>query len=92
MIDDDIRKLVERDRRADLGGLEADVWRREGTLRARQRTTRRVAAWQGLVMAVAIVGSATAGFAVTRQADMRQVHLVPGEELAPSNLLFGGHR
>ncbi|MBS0521721.1 MAG: hypothetical protein JSR90_23715 [Proteobacteria bacterium] len=93
MIDDDIRKLVERDRGADLGALEADIWRREGLLRTRRRTTRRVAAWQGAVMAVAIAGSASAGFAIARQADPHQAQLlVPGEQFAPSTLLFRAHR
>ncbi len=43
MIDDDIRKLIEQDSAADLGSLEADVWRREEALRAGRRTTRHVA-------------------------------------------------
>ncbi|SJZ31776.1 hypothetical protein SAMN02745126_00253 [Enhydrobacter aerosaccus] len=93
MIDDDIRKLVERDHRADLGALEADVWRREGLLRTRRNTTRRIAVWQGVMMAVAVAGSASAGFAVARQADPHQARLlVPGEQFAPSTLLFGAHR
>jgi hypothetical protein len=94
MIDDDIRELVERERRPDLGRLEADVWRQEATLRAGQRTTRRVAAWQGVVMAVATIASASAGFAFTVSlAESRQSALMmPGEKLAPSTLLFGLHR
>lgn len=93
MIDDDIRALAARDEGTDLGSLEADIWRRDSGLRLRQRAARRVAALQGVVMALAIAGSASAGFALTRQADPHQARLgIPGEQLAPSTLLFGAHR
>jgi hypothetical protein len=94
MIDDDIRKLIERERGTDLGGLEADIWRREAALQAHRRATQRVAAWQGVVMAVAMIGSAGAGFAYAMHpADARHDSLMmPGERLAPSTLLFGAHR
>ena len=93
MIDDDIRALAARDNGRDLGSLEADMWRRERSLRIRRSATRRVAAWQGVVMAIAIAGSASAGFALTRQPDPREARLgIPGEQLAPSTLLFGAHR
>jgi hypothetical protein len=94
MIDDDIRKLVERDRRTGLAGLEADVWRRDAALRADRRDVRRLTALQGLLMAVAIVGSAGAGFSASLHlADLRRPAMtMPGEDLAPSTLLFGSHR
>lgn len=93
MIDDDIRALVARDEGSDLRSLEANIWRRERSLLMRQRATRQVAAWQGVVMAFAIAGSASAGFALTRHADPHQARLgIPGEQLAPSTLLFGAHR
>lgn len=94
MIDDDIAKLVERERTADLGRLEADIWRREAAFQARRRATRRVAAWQGAVMLAAVIGSAGAGFAMSLPAaEPRHAALMmPGERLAPSALLFGTHR
>lgn len=94
MIDDDIAALVERERTADLGRLEADIWRREATRQARRRATRRIVAWQGAVMLAAVIGSAGAGFVWSahpvegRHASV----MMPGEQLAPSSLLFGSHR
>ena len=94
MIDNDIARLVERERMADLGRLEADIWRREAAFETRRRTTRRMAAWQGAVLLVAVVGSASAGVAASLPAaEPRHAALMmPGERLAPSSLLFGGHR
>ena len=94
MIDDDIARLVERERTADLGRLEADIWRREAAFETRRRATRRMAAWQGAVLLVAAVGSAGAGFAASLPAaELRHAALMmPGERLAPSSLLLGGHR
>jgi len=94
MIDDDIATLVERERAPDLGRLEADIWQRETARQVRRRTARRVAAWQGIVLAAAMIGSAGAGFAVTLHApDQRHAApMMPGEQLAPSSLLSGGHR
>ena len=91
MIDRDIQKLIDRDKGIDLGQFEADLWRREATTRAAQGANRRLASWQGLVIAFAVVSSAAAGVstamtaAQTRPANV----LVPGESLAPSSLLFG---
>jgi hypothetical protein len=94
MIDDDIRLLVQRDRSADLGRLGADIWRREAMLQSRRRAMRRMAAWQGAVMAVAVAGSAGAGFAysVHPGGALHPSLTMPGERLAPSTLLFGARR
>lgn len=94
MIDDDIATLVERARLTDLGRLEADIWRREAALQSRRRATRRMAAWQGAVMLAAVIGSAGAGFAWSAHPveTKRASVLMPGEQLAPSSLLFGSHR
>ena len=94
MIDDDIHSLVENERIPDLGRLETDIWQRETVRQVRRRTARRVAAWQGIVMAAAVIGSAGAGFVVTLHSpDQRHAALMmPGEQFAPSSLLFGGHR
>lgn len=94
MIDEDIRKLVVRDQNGGLTALEADIWRREAYLQANSRATRKLAAWQGLLMALAVTGSATAGFAITVQSPEARpaTQLVPGENLAPSALLLGTHR
>lgn len=94
MIDDDIATLVERERVPDLGRLEADIWRRETALQTRRRATRRIVAWQGAVMLAAVIGSAGAGFARSAHpVESRHVTvMMPGEQLAPSSLLFGSHR
>jgi hypothetical protein len=94
MFDDDIRKLVERDRGTSLADLEADVWRRESVLQSDRRIMHRLTTLQGLLMAVAIVGSAGAGFAASLHlADLRRpVVAMPGEDLAPSTLLLGSPR
>jgi hypothetical protein len=94
MIDEDIQKLVARDRSVELPALEADVWRREASLAANRRASRKLAAWQGVLMAVAVTGSAIAGFATTVQSTDAQPtsQLMPGWNLAPSALLLGPHR
>ena len=94
MIEDDIRRLAEREHGTDLGRLEADIWRREAVFQACRRAMRRVVIWQGVLLAGAVIGSATAGAIVSqRSADRWQAALtMPGERHAPSTLLFGVHQ
>jgi len=87
MIDNDLARLVARDEHTDLGRLERDVWHREALARA----SRRLASWQGLVLAVGILTSATVGMS-SAMALAQHAHPSPfttGEKLAPSTLLFG---
>jgi hypothetical protein len=90
MIEQEIAALAARDC-ADLGGLEADVWRSESQIRTSQRSARTLASLQAVVVAVSIISSAAAGATMaTVQAEARPVSLFnPGADLAPSSLLFG---
>ena len=87
MLDKDISRLNARER-VNLGGLETDIWRRERQVRTLKAASRKLASWQGLVLVLAVMGSAATGAAVT-------LHLAPPssfvaeEGLAPSNLLLG---
>ena len=94
MIDHDLEKLVARDSGVDLRRLERDIWYREASARALESANRRLASCQGLVIALAIVGSASVGIsaAMTAAYPHRAALLTPGESLAPSSLLFGSPR
>jgi hypothetical protein len=94
MIEQDVQKLLRRDQGSDLGNLEADVWRREAWFAARARASRLIAAWQSALIGCAIIASGTAGFALTVRAlhDQTSHVAIPGEQFAPSALLFGTHR
>jgi len=87
MIETEILRLIDRDSKVDLSGLESDIWARVGNKIA----TRRLVSWQAVVMALAIVGSATAGSSLgAHGADGHALSALSGvENLAPSSLLFG---
>ncbi|HYK79674.1 MAG TPA: hypothetical protein VEU95_08595 [Micropepsaceae bacterium] len=91
MIDRDIQKLIARDAGTDLRRLERDIWYREAATRTLESANRRLASWQGLVIALAIVSSASVGIstAMTAAARHRVAPFSVGENLAPSSLLFG---
>jgi hypothetical protein len=90
----DVQKLLRRDRRPDLGNLEADIWRREAWFAARARASRLLTAWQSALIACAVIASGTVGFTLTVRAlhDQSPHIAIPGEQFAPSALLFGMHR
>lgn len=93
MIDHDLEKLVARDSGVDLRRLERDIWYREASARALEGANRRLASWQGLVIALAIIGSASMGMSTAMTAAYHHgALLTPGENLAPSALLFGTPR
>lgn len=89
MIEKEIAALAARDR-ADLHGLEADIWRREGRIRASQNAGRMLVSLQAAVLAMSVISSAAAGMTMaTARAEARPVSLFnPGADLAPSSLLF----
>jgi hypothetical protein len=89
MLENDISRLNARER-VNLDGLEADIWRRERHVRARQAASRMLASWQGFVLVLAVVGSAAMGAAVTVPL-AQPSSFVAEEGLAPSNLLLGSH-
>jgi hypothetical protein len=91
MFEDDIRRLDERGLDCSLDRLETDVWLGVAA-RARQRqAARRVTSFQGIVMALALLGSVAAGISVARPrtATSHSAVLATGFELMPSNLLLG---
>jgi hypothetical protein len=94
MIEREIQDLVRRDGAINLQKLEADIWAREAEIQASRRARRTLASLQAVVVALAVVTSAALGTAMVRSAPVtRQVSLLnPGASLAPSTLLFGGHR
>jgi hypothetical protein len=94
MTDQIVQRLLRRDLRPDLGNLEADIWRREAWFAARARASRLLTAWQSALIACAVIASGTVGFALTARALHDQLpHIaIPGEQFAPSALLFGAHR
>jgi hypothetical protein len=94
MIESEIQDLARRDGAIDLQGLEADIWAREAEIRASRRAGRTLASLQAAVVALAVVTSAALGTAMVRNTPVaRQANLLnPGASLAPSALLFGGHR
>lgn len=87
-IDVDVLTRVPLDR--DLGGLEADIWRRVDTRLAERQAYRRTVALQVTILMGALVGSALAGWhwAAERVSADASV-LSPYTQLAPSSLLVG---
>lgn len=94
MIEKDLAKLIARDDGADLHRLERDVWHREAALKAIAGASRRLASAQGLVLAIAIITSASMGAssAMVMGRHDRPFLLTAGENLAPSSILFGSER
>jgi hypothetical protein len=94
MIDQHVQRLLRRDQRPDLGNLEVDIWRREAWFAARARASRLLTAWQSALIACAVIASGTVGFTLTVRAlhDQSPHIAIPGEQFAPSALLFGMHR
>lgn len=90
MVERGIEALTARDR-ADLGSLEADIWRREREVRASRRAGRTLASLQGVVVAISMIFSGVAGAVLaTERPPAHAVSLFnPGADFAPSSLLFG---
>ena len=61
MIDDDIRKLTDRDDQAALHCLEADIWKREANVASARHNGRRLASWPAAILVVAVLSSTTTG-------------------------------
>ena len=94
MIEKDLAKLIARDDGADLRRLERDVWHREAAMRAIAGASRRLASAQGLVLAMAIITSASIGVSSAMVLSRHEGPslLTAGENLAPSSILFGSER
>ena len=94
MIDDDIRRLDEREVDYSLSRLESDIWQGVAA-RAQQRVAaRRTASFQGAIMIVAVLSSAAAGLSAVRPVTVPAEvgRLTEGVELMPSTLLLGDRR
>lgn len=97
MIDKYLAKLIATDSGtslAALAALEQDIWRREASQCASRRTSRALASWQAVVIALGIFGSAAVGMAAAAnlQLQAKPLRLNSGEEMAPSTLLFGNQK
>lgn len=90
MVEKGIEALTARDQ-ADLGSLEADIWRREREVRASRKAGRTLAGIQAAIVALSVISSGAAGVALaTDRVRAQPVSLFnPGADLAPSSLLFG---
>ena len=94
MIDDDIRRLGERDHDRSLNRLESDIWRGVAARARRREAARKITSFQGAIMILALLGSAAAGLRIVQPTDARaEVPLMAsGIELMPSSLLLGQPR
>lgn len=90
-MDQELQRLIDRDRDSRLDRLELDVWRREQAVLAAKTTSHRLLFWQGLVLAFAALSSASLGMTVARVRTPPQVTwLGDSAQLAPTSLLFDG--
>lgn len=89
MIEKDLEKLIARESTDQLACLEQDIWQRV----AARQASRTLASWQAAVVALGVFGSAAIGVAAAASlAPPQQTRLLgPGQEIAPSTLLFGKH-
>ncbi len=93
MIDNDIRRLDERELDRSLDQLEADIWRGVAARGRERAVARRVTVLQGVVMGVALVCSIGVGIGIARPSggSVSFASLTAGSELMPSTLLLGEH-
>jgi hypothetical protein len=91
MIDNDLRQLDERALDHSLDHLEADIWRGVAAYARQREAARRVASFQGVVIVLALLGSAAVGVNMARPGSPAgdPVVLASGAELMPSHLLLG---
>ena len=89
MLEDDLRKLAQRDDRP-LSSLTADMWRREAELASAANSARRLMAWQAGVLAVAVVSSASFGLAQAASLHPKHGALFAVSDFAPSSLILRG--
>lgn len=91
-MDQELQRLIARDRDRRLDRLERDVWQRERDVLAAKATSRRLMSWQGAVLALAVLSSASLGMTAARAMAAPEVSwLGDSARLAPTTLLFGGH-
>jgi hypothetical protein len=89
-MDQELQRLIARDRDSRLDRLEEDIWRRELALQASVAAGRRLISWQGVVLAMAVISSASVGVTAARAIPLSEVSWFgDGARLAPTALLFG---
>jgi hypothetical protein len=87
-MEQEFQKLMARDLDSRLDHLEEDIWRREAALQASAAAGRRLASWQGVVLAMAVVSSASVGVMAARGMPSAEVSWFGyGAQLAPTALL-----
>ena len=92
MMDKMLNRLVKRDELESLEHFERDLWYREFRFRTARQNNLAIASWQAAIIAVAVIGSASVGAAAAAKANPAPHFLSAGEDMLPSNLLFGHHR
>jgi hypothetical protein len=89
-MDKEIQRLIARDRTHPLDRLEAHVWHREQSQHRAALASRRLLSWQGAVLAVAVICSASIGVATAHARLSPEVNWFSGGvRLLPTTLLFG---
>jgi hypothetical protein len=91
MIDDDLRKLNDRDLRRSLDGLQRDIWAGVDARITANRQSRLIISAQAAVFAIGIVTSAAAGmhFAPAQDSPSTLNVFSPRADLAPAFRLLG---
>jgi hypothetical protein len=89
-MDQELQRLMARDRDSRLDRLEEDIWRREAALQASIAVGRRLVSWQGVVLGMAVISSASVGLLAARGMAPPEVSWFgDGAQLAPTALLIG---
>jgi hypothetical protein len=89
-MDQELQRLMARDRGSRLDHLVEDIWRRELALRASAVPGRRLISWQGAVLALAVISSASVGITAARAMPPPEASWFgDGARFAPTALLFG---
>jgi hypothetical protein len=89
-MDQELQRLIARDRDSRLNRLEKDIWRRESALQVSSAAGRRLVSWQGVVLAMAVISSASVGVRAASAVPPPEKSLFGDDaRLAPTALLFG---
>jgi len=89
-MEQEFQRLMARDLDSRLDRLEEDIWRRELALQASAAAGRRLISWQGAVLAMAVISSASVGVMAARGVPAPEISWFgDGAQLAPTALLVG---
>jgi hypothetical protein len=91
-MDKEIQRLMASDLVGRLDRLEEDFWRREQVQRQAAVASRQLLSWQGLVLALAVLCSASVGAAVAHARRSPEASWFnDGPHFVPTTLLFGAN-